>query len=271
MTNQTFTDKVVLITGGGHGIGAVTAAQFAAAGAHVVLGCFRDPAAAEATLKTLPEHSAEIIQADVRDREAVHDMFATVRARHGRLDILVNNAASGVFRPVPELTPRNWERAMDTNFKGTLWCTEAAVPLMTGEHPAVVNLSSVGVAMVLPYYGAAGASKAAIENLTRYHAAHYGPLGIRVNTASSGLIAGDNDTAHLPRQVLEAATALTPMGRLGRADELAALVLFLASPAASWITGQTICADGGMTTGYLAAATSTLEAATLRQSATAHR
>ncbi len=99
MTTETFAGRTVLITGGGHGIGAVTAAQFAAAGAHVILGCFRDRAAAEATLKTLPVNRAEIIQADVRDREAVHDMFDTVRARHGRLDILVNNAAPAFSVP----------------------------------------------------------------------------------------------------------------------------------------------------------------------------
>ncbi|MEE1737873.1 SDR family oxidoreductase [Streptomyces sp. BE147] len=249
-----FAGRTVLITGSGHGIGAAMAADFVAEGAYVVINCFRDPEFAAATLSSLPGGSAEVIQADVRDQAWVRRMFATVAERHGSLDVLVNNAASGVFGQMSDLTARSWERAYETNFQGTLRCTEGAAELMSGGGGAIVNVSSLGVAVAVPQYAAVAASKAAVEALTRYHAVEYAPRGIRVNTASAGVIAGDNDSVNLPPEVIAAAEALTPLGRLGRASELSAVVRFLASPAASWITGQILHADGGMSVGYLAAA-----------------
>ncbi|PRY01631.1 NAD(P)-dependent dehydrogenase (short-subunit alcohol dehydrogenase family) [Allonocardiopsis opalescens] len=246
-----FTGAVVCVTGGGRGVGRTLAQRFAAAGAHVVVNYFRDRAAAEDTLAAITERggSAEAVRASVARREGVDRLFDRVEAAHGRLDVLVCNAASGAFRPLAELSEKDWARAVDTNLRGALWCARRAAPLMPSGG-AIVTLSSSGASRPLRDYAAIGVSKAAVEALTRYLALEYGPRGIRVNAASAGPLESDA-IRMFPRaeELAEAAVASTPLGRLGTAADLADLVLFLASPSAGWITGQTVLADGGLSVG----------------------
>ena len=246
----TFAGKLVLVTGGGRGTGRQITLSFAKQGADMLVNCFREPEAAEETVREVIAGGgrAQLLPCDIADRTLVTAMFTQIAQRHGRLDILVNNAASGRFNPADAIRERDWQRALSTNAAGPLWCAQAARPLLEqSQHPAIVNVSSSGAGSVLPAYTGLGASKAALEALTRYLAVEYGPAGIRVNAASGGLIKGHARAGMLDNVRLDAAArAAAPLRRLGTPDELAQVVLFLASPAASWITGQVIHADGGL-------------------------
>ncbi|WP_242902462.1 SDR family NAD(P)-dependent oxidoreductase [Actinomadura terrae] len=244
-----FTEKVALVTGGGHGVGAYIAADLGASGAHVVVNYCRDTARAQATCKQIIADggSAERIRANVSHPQAVTDMFEAVRERHGRLDILVNNAATGVVTAMGTVKDKQMNRVIGTNLLGPLRCSQEAARLMP-PGSAIVNLSSFGAMFALPWYSAVGPIKAAVESLTRYLAVDFSELGIRVNAASMGPI--DSEAVRgLPGfdQLASAVIACTPLGRLGGPAEIANLVMFLASPEASWINGQTVLADGGLT------------------------
>ncbi|WP_216216734.1 SDR family oxidoreductase [Amycolatopsis aidingensis] len=252
-----FAGQVVVVTGGARGLGRVISRAFAERGAHVVINYFHATEDAPALLAELTEagHSAELIRASVANKSQVDTMFDTVTERHAGVDVLVNNAASGALLPLDELDESHWQRALDTNLRGSLWCARRAAALMAGRGGgAIVNLSSIGSTLVISDYATIGTAKAAVESLTRYLAVEFAADGIRVNTASGGLIDGAvagmfPDAGLLADQV----RAATPLGnRLGREEELAEVVTFLASPRASWITGQTVVADGGLSLGSMA-------------------
>ncbi|WP_052868698.1 SDR family oxidoreductase [Streptomyces niger] len=190
---MSFDGAVAMVTGGGKGVGRVIAGKLAARGAHVIVNCFHSPRAAadaEAEIRAAGG-SAESLRGSVAREESVQRMFAEVEQRHGRLDVLVNNAAHDVMQPSHAVTERDWGRVFDTGVNGSRWCAQAAAPLLgRGPAGAIVNLSSIGAPLILPNYTPVGVAKAAIEALTRYQAAEYAPLGIRVNTASASLIDG---------------------------------------------------------------------------------
>ncbi|MFF1613946.1 SDR family oxidoreductase [Amycolatopsis sp. NPDC058278] len=250
-----FAGRVVLVTGGARGVGRAITAAFARRGAHVVVNYFHATAEAPRLVEELTARGAsvEAVRASVAVADQVDSMFDEVQRRHGALDVLVNNAASGALLPLDRLHESHWQRAVDTNVHGSLWCARRAAPLMVrrGGGGAIVNLSSIGSSLVIGDYATVGTTKAAVEALTRYLAVEFAADGIRVNTASGGLLDGAvaalfPDAERLAERVREA----TPLGhRLGREEELAELVVFLASPAASWITGQTVVADGGLSLG----------------------
>ncbi|GAA4015009.1 hypothetical protein GCM10022247_42400 [Allokutzneria multivorans] len=247
--------RIVLVTGGVRGLGRAIALAFAARGDLVIANYFhaREQAVAfEAECAALG-YPVELIRASVANQGQVGAMFDEIAARHGKLDVLVNNAASGALLPLSEVDDSHWQRAFDTNLRGSLWCARRAAELMTGEHPAIVNLSSLGSGMVISDYATVGTTKAAVESLTRYLAVEYAGRGIRVNTASGGLL--DNAIAGMfpdAQALADQVRASTPLGnRLGTERELAELVVFLASPQASWITGQTVVADGGLSLGAM--------------------
>ncbi|WP_410625155.1 SDR family oxidoreductase [Amycolatopsis sp. cmx-8-4] len=249
------TERIVLVTGGARGLGRQICRAFARDGAHVIVNYFHAHSEAPQFLEELRSiGSAELLRASVADRQQVEAMFDEIQRSHGRLDVLVNNAASGALLPMDELTEVHWQRALDTNLRGSLWCSRRAAPLMAGRPgAAIVNLSSLGSSLVISDYVTVGTSKAAVEALTRYLAVEFAPHGIRVNTASGGLLDGQVATMFPEATPLaERVRAATPLGhRLGSEAELAEVVRFLASPAASWITGQTVVADGGLSLGSM--------------------
>ena len=239
--------RTALVSGGSRGIGRAIALGFAEAGAHVLVDFYLNTAAAEATCAEIAKRGvkAYAVQADVKDPGEIRRLFDAVRSHFGRVDFLVNSAASGVFRPALELSPKHWDWAMDTNVRPLLLCAQAAAPLMA-RGGRIVSVSSLGADRVIPYYAAVGVSKAALEALTRYLAVEFGPRGITVNSVSAGAV--DTEVwRQFPEgeAILEHVRNRTPNGRLLTPEDVAAAVLFLCRPEAEMIQGQVVVVDGG--------------------------
>jgi NAD(P)-dependent dehydrogenase (short-subunit alcohol dehydrogenase family)/3-oxoacyl-(acyl-carrier-protein) synthase len=254
VTAGQFQDKVVLVTGSGRGLGRKISLLFAARGAHVIINHLHsaETAAGTAAEITAAGGSAEIMRASVAKPDQVERMLAEVGRRHGRLDVLVNNAARGEFAPMDTVSDEGWSRILQTNLHGARWCARAALPLLARGGGAIINVSSVGSVRALETYAAIGASKAALEALTRYQAAEYAPQGVRVNAVSAPPI--DNRVVGLfpdAERLRAALIAATPGGRLTTEEDLARGVLLLASEDAAWITGHTLIVDGGLSIGGL--------------------
>ncbi|MFF0204863.1 SDR family oxidoreductase [Streptomyces sp. NPDC005017] len=248
-----FTGRIALVTGGAGSVGRVIVERLARQGATVLLNCFHSYDAAKGLARTLTGQGLDVrvVRASVAKPEQVERMFAEIGEEHGRLDILVNNAAAGSFVPFEEITEELLDRTYATNVKGPLWCARYARPLLaraTRRGGAIVNLSSLGSVTAPANYLPVGISKAALESLTRYLAAELAEDGIRVNAASCGLI--DNPVGQMfPafEDVSANTVAATPLARLGSPEDLAEVVVFLASERSGWVTGQTLLADGGLT------------------------
>jgi 3-oxoacyl-(acyl-carrier-protein) synthase/NAD(P)-dependent dehydrogenase (short-subunit alcohol dehydrogenase family) len=242
--------KVALVTGGAGSVGEQITRALADAGATVLINCFHSYDAAKRLAAELRDQGrdAEVLRASVAKPEQVRRMFAQIEERHGRLDVLVNNAAAGTFAGWDDLTEEHLDQAFTTNVKGALWCARAARPLLArSDGGCVVNVSSIGASHAPANYLAVGVSKAGLEALTRYLAAEFAGDGIRVNTASAALI--DNEVGRMfpgADSVAARTRAATPLGRIGDPADLAGAVLMLASPHSRWVTGQTVLADGGL-------------------------
>ncbi|PWK13932.1 SDR family oxidoreductase [Tumebacillus permanentifrigoris] len=245
--------KLALVTGGAKGVGKIIAKRLVEQNAHVILNYFHSLDAAKQTKAELEAMGArvDLIRASVAIQDQVDRMFDQIEAEYGYLDILVNNAASGVFADVEHTDEAAFDRALDTNLKGSFWCARRAAALMKKRGGgSIVNLSSIGSSQVAADYLTVGTSKAALESLTRYLAYEFGQQNIRVNTASANML--DNDVARrfpayeeMYRRVVEA----TPLGRIGTEEDLADLAMFLLSEQSRFMTGQMLLVDGGMSLG----------------------
>jgi enoyl-[acyl-carrier protein] reductase III len=248
-----FEGKIALVTGSGRGIGRAIALRLAQEGANLAVNFFRNRAPAEETAAAIRAlgRRAEVIKADVGDLQGIDALLGGVESAFGGLDFLVCNAASGYNRPALEQKPKGWEWTMNINARSLLFCAQKAAPLMqTRGGGAIVSISSPGSFRVLPEYVVVGASKAALEALTRYLAVELASLGIVVNAVSPGVVATDalkHFDALRDGQVLAQAVEATPAGRMVTPEDVAAVVAFLCSPEAAMIRGQTILVDGGYT------------------------
>lgn len=242
--------KVALVTGSSRGIGKKIAFRLAEKGYDIVLNYARSRSAAEATAKEIEALGVKVhtIKANVGKPEKIKEMFTEIDAVFGRLDILVNNAASGVLRPLMELEESHWNWTMDINSKALLFCAQEAAKRMekTGGGK-IVSLSSLGSIRYLKNYTTIGVSKAAVEALTRYLAVELAPMNIVVNAVSGGAVDTDALT-HFPNreELLNDAAERTPAGRIVEPNDLANAVMFLLSEEASMIRGQTVIVDGGI-------------------------
>lgn len=250
-----FENKVALITGSGRGIGRAIALRLASQGANIVINYMRNQAPADSAAEQIRQmgRRALVVQANVAKPEEIEALFKAVDAEFGGLDIFINNAASGFNRPAMQQRVVGWDWTMNVNARAFLFAAQAAVPLMEkrgGGH--IVAITSPGSQRVLPDYVAVGASKAALESLTRYLAVELAPRHIIVNAVSPSLVETDaikhfaslSDSNTLPRAV-----ANTPAGRLVQPEDVAGVVAFLCSPDAAMICGQVIVVDGGFTLG----------------------
>lgn len=244
-----FKDKVALVFGGNSGIGLATAQAFAAEGARVVI-TGRDP-------KTLSTASASIgagtlaLRSDISSLADLDTLYAQIREHYGRIDVLFVNAGIGTFASVREITPALWDEVHQVNLRGAFFATQKALPLMS-RGGAIVFTGSIGSVLAAPGNAIYAAAKAGLRAVARIVAVELVGEGIRVNMVSPGA----TETPIITRNIgmgPEAVDALrammianTPMKRMGRPEEIARAVLFLASDEASFITGVDLFVDGGV-------------------------
>ena len=247
-----FENKIALVTGSGRGIGREIALHFAKHGANVVINFFRNRAPAEEAAEQVRAlgRRALLVKADVGDVDDLNRMFDDVEKEFGGLDILVHNAASGYNRPVMEQKPKGWDWTMNINARALLFGAQKAVPLMEARGGGyIVSVSSAGSTRVLPDYVVVGASKAALESLTRYLGVELRAKNILVNAVSPGVVATEaldhfTDMGGQP-EILRKFMEIVPARRLVTPGDVAGVVAFLCTPAAAMIVGQTIHVDGG--------------------------
>ncbi|MBC8104821.1 MAG: 3-oxoacyl-[acyl-carrier-protein] reductase [Cytophagales bacterium] len=244
--------KRAIVTGagrGGRGIGAGIAAALASAGADVLITARTNLADAEAVAQSVIALGRQGIAAacDVSDSASVEKLFERAKTEWGRVDILVNNA--GITRDglLLRMTDDAWDSVLDTNLKGTFLCTRAAAKLMVKQRAGrIINITSVMGQVGNPGQANYSASKAGIIGFTRTIARELGSRNVTVNAVAPGFIETQM-TDVMNGEMREAALGKIPLGRLGTPEDVGSIVAFLASDAASYVTGQTITVDGGMT------------------------
>lgn len=245
--------RIALVTGSGRGIGKAIAIKLAQSGADLIVNYSRNREQAEETSRIIRQlgKKAQVIKANISKEEDINTLFQTISSEYGKLNILINNAASGFNRPLTQQKASGWDYTMQVNVRGAMLCSQQAVPLMEnagGGH--IINISSPGATRVLPDYIAVGASKAALDALTRYMAVELAPKNIHVNAVSPGMVETDAlkhfafmNNAYVTSKTIEN----TPAGRLVTPEDVSEIVAFLCSPGADMICGQVIVVDGGFT------------------------
>jgi 3-oxoacyl-[acyl-carrier protein] reductase len=243
-------NKVAIVTGASKGIGAAIARHLAEAGAAVVVNYASSKEAAERVVADITRAGgrAVAVQADVARPEDSERLFEDTKRVFGRLDILINNAGVYEFAPLENITPEHFHRHFDLNVLSVLLASRAAAAQFGTDGGSIVNISSFASTLTPPQSAVYSASKAAVDAVTRTLAKELGPRRIRVNAVNPGMIETDGlHTAGLDagdfRKQLE---AQTPLGRIGQTQDVAPAVVFLASPEAGWITGETLVIGGGL-------------------------
>jgi enoyl-[acyl-carrier protein] reductase III len=248
-----FSGKTALVTGSGRGIGRAIALHLARNGADVIVNFFRNRLPAEETVAGIRKLGRRVllVKADVGDLDDLARLFDETSQAFGGLDIFIHNAASGYNHPALEQKPKGWDWTMNINARSLLFAAQRAVPLMEKRGGgSIVSISSPGSSRVLPDYVVVGASKAALEALTRYLAVELSPRNINVNAVSPGIVETEalkHFDALRQDGLIQKAIASTPAGRLVTPEDVAGVVGFLCTPAASMIRGQVLVVDGGYT------------------------
>ena len=247
--SQNLSGKIALVTGGSRGIGKSIALELGRRGATVIINYLKNHEAAKTTVEELKLQGIKTtrIKAHVGEEAAIDSLVSKIENQFGQLDILVNNAASGVMRPTTELSVKHWDWTMNINARGP-WMLSVAASRLMPDGGRIINISSPGSTWVLPAYFAVGVSKAAIEAVTRYLAVELGPKGIAVNTVSPGFVMTEALNA-FPDQlgIRDIASRPTPAGRTITPEDVSNVVAMLCSSEAEMIRGQVIVFDGGET------------------------
>ena len=245
--NKRLLNKVAFVTGGGSGIGAATAIRMAQEGATVVIcGRRQEPLDAVVAEITIAGGKAEAVQADVGNESQYVAALEAAAQRHGRLDVLVNNAMAYTWGEISTMSTADWHANFTTTVDGTFWGTRTAMKLMKGKGGSIVNVSSICGSLGTAWMAGYSAAKAAIDNFSRAAAAEGAAHGIRVNTVVPAVVETPATAGMLSDEASRKNTAqLIHMGRVGQPIELANAILFLASDEASYITGASLPVDGG--------------------------
>jgi acetoacetyl-CoA reductase/3-oxoacyl-[acyl-carrier protein] reductase len=241
--------RVALVTGGSRGIGRAIALALAGGGARVALGYHTQAAQARAVVDAIHARHGEAlaVQMAVEERASVRRAVEETRARLGPIGVLVNNAAIAQEKPFVSITDEDWDTVLGINLRGPFACAQEALPdMLAARWGRIINVGSVGgqwggVNQV--HYAAA---KAGLIGFTRSLARLYGAHGITANCVAPGLVATDMSARELASEAGQRKIAGIPAGRIGTVDEVAAVVAFLASEPASYVTGQTLGVNGGM-------------------------
>jgi 3-oxoacyl-[acyl-carrier protein] reductase len=238
--------KTALVTGAATGIGRAIAAALAAAGASVVVNHNHTPQPAEKVVAEIGEAggTAVAIAADVSSRIEYQAMVDRMLDGFGRWDILVGNAAVAITKPFPELTEAEFDLSFSVNVKGVFHGLQLAFEYLA-DGGRIITISSSTTGLMLPGYAVYDAAKGAVEQLTRILSREFGPRGITVNAVSPGATETETYRADKSDQFLASLEAMSAFGRLGRPAEIAAVVAFLASDQAGWVTAQNIRVNGG--------------------------
>ena len=244
---QSLQGKTAIVTGSSRGIGAEIALTLAQAGAKLVVNYANNKPAADKVCAAILDAGGECkaVQADVSDPVAVRKLFEAASEHFEQIDILVNNAGILLFKEIAEIQDDEFDRIVDVNFKSVFYTLREATTKLA-DHGRVVNISSTVTRLMLPRYGAYAATKAAVEQLTRIFAREMGKRNITANIVSPGPVDTELFRAGKTAADIERMAAMAALGRIGAADDIAQVVLFLVSDQACWVTGQNIGVNGGI-------------------------
>jgi len=247
---QTLTGKVAVVTGASKGIGAGIARALGAEGAAVVVNYASDKEGADRVVRAIVAEGgrAVAVQGDVAKIEDIRRLFAETKRAFGGLDVLVNNAGVFRFDPIEEVTEQEFHREFNTNVLGSILAIQEGVKYFGSAGGSIINISSVASTNPAPQSVVYSSTKAALDSVTRVLAVELGPRQIRVNSVNPGATEteGANDLGVFGTEFGQRLLSDTPLGRFGQPRDIAPAVVFLASDAANWVTGETIRVSGGL-------------------------
>jgi 3-oxoacyl-[acyl-carrier protein] reductase len=242
--------KVAVVTGASKGIGAAIAEQMAAEGAAVVVNYSSSKAGADGVVQRITQKDgrAVAVQADLSKPEEIKRLFAETKKAFGKIDILVNNAGIYEFAALEAITPEHFHKQFNLNVLGLLLATQEAVKYFGAEGGSVINISSVAATSAPPSTSVYSGTKGAVNTITRSLAQELGPRKIRVNAINPGMVEteGVHSAGFMGSDFQKEIIAQTPLGRIGQPQDVAPAAVFLASPDAAWITGETFYISGGL-------------------------
>jgi len=246
--SQKLTQKVAVVTGASKGIGAAIAKHLAAEGASVIVNYSTSQQAAEKVVAEILSKggTAIAVQADVSKKVDIERLFSASKSAYGAIDILVNNA--GIYNPAPidDITEDHFHKQVDLNMLGLILTTQEAIQHFNQKGGSIINISSLVSTMAFPGLAVYNATKSAVDSITRTFSKELAPRNIRVNSVNPGMV--DTEGLHNTGMSEQSQTvaAMTPLGRIGKPDDIAPAVVFFASNDSSWITGETLFITGGM-------------------------
>jgi 3-oxoacyl-[acyl-carrier protein] reductase len=247
--SQKLAGKVAVVTGASKGIGAQIAKELAAEGAAVVVNYASSKAGADKVVSEIASSGGKAIavQGDVAKKSDINRLFSETKKAFGKVDILINNAGIYEMFPLEEVTEERFHKQFNLNVLGLLLTTQEAVKHFGNEGGSVVNVSSVVSTLGLPGGSIYCGTKAAVDAVTRSLAKELGPRKIRVNSINPGMVEteGTHSAGILESDFKKQYEAMAPLGRVGKPDDIAPAVVFLASPESSWMTGETMFITGG--------------------------